>query len=368
MRARRILLALVIVLATALPASAQMGLTSGKSKSFYVQHNLDGFNYPAKRKDKYLINPWGLAFGPGTAIWIANNNSGFATLYKPNGKLLKLVVTVPSPAGRGGPATPTGVVFNPNQNEFGGALFVFCAEDGTISTWNESNGSAAQLAVDNSATGAVYKAMALGSNASGDLLFATDFSDGTVAVFDKNFNPVTVPGGFADPNLPAGYSPFGIVNINGSLYVSYAIPDASRVDEINGPGNGIVDVFDTDGNLLRRLVSNGALNSPWGMALAPSNFGPLSGMLLIGNFGDGRVNAYNPSTGASAGQLMGSKGQPLGAAGMWALVFGNGSVGARNTLFFAAGPGDQSQGVFGSFTPKTVKTVMGTGGGGGGGY
>ncbi|MGO9605430.1 MAG: TIGR03118 family protein [Candidatus Binataceae bacterium] len=369
MQTRRILFACLMTLAVAVPVRAAMMTNGSTTKSFYVQTNFDGFGVAAKKKDKYLINPWGLAFGPGTAIWIADNNSGLATLYTSSGKLLKPIVTIPPPSGKSGPAAPTGVVFNPRQSEFGGSLFIFCTEDGTISTWNQSNGSMAQLAVDNSAKNAVYKGIALGTNASGDLLFVADLNNAVVTVFDTNFDEVTVPGGFVDPNLPANFSPFGITNINGNLYVSYAMPDSARTDEVNAAGNGFVDVFDTDGNLIRRLISNGALNSPWGMALAPSNFGSLSGALLVGNFGDGHINAFDPTTGAPVGQLTGMKGQVLVVGGVWSLVFGDGSVGATNTLFFTGGPNNQADGIFGTFTLKTVKSGMGgMMGGGGGGY
>lgn len=221
--------------------------------------------------------------------------------------------------------------------------------------------------MDNSGKKAVYKGIALGTNALGDLLFATDLNNAVVTIFDKNFNQVSVPGGFVDPNLPANFSPFGIANINGDLYVSYAMPDSARIDEVNAAGNGFVDVFDTDGNLIRRLVSNGALNSPWGMALAPSNFGPLSGDLLIGNFGDGHINAFDPATGAMVGEPTGKNGQALVVGGVWSLVFGDGSVGATDTLYFTAGPNNQSEGLFGTFAPRTVKTSIGGMGGIGGG-
>lgn len=362
MQTRRIMFALAVVLTLAAPVKAKM--MKPPAKQFYVQTNYDGFNFRAKRKDRFLINPWGMAFGPGTAIWIADNNAGVSTLYNAKGKLLQPVVNIPPPMGSNAPSTPTGVLYNAHQNEFGGALFIFCTEDGTISSWNLSSGTGAQLMVDNSGKNSVYKALAMGTNASGDLIYVTDLHNNAIDVFDKGYNPVTVAGGFVDPAMPTNFSPFGIANINGRLYVSYAMPDGAGVDEVNGAGNGYVDVFDTDGNLIKRLISQGALNSPWGMALAPSNFGPLSGDLLVGNFGDGHINAFNPTTGATINQLLGSKGQPLVVDGLWALVFGNGSVGAANTLFFTAGPADQTEGVFGAFNLKTVKMGMGGGMGG----
>lgn len=365
MQTRRILFALAMTLTLVAPASARM--MKPPAKQFYAQTNYDGFNFRAKRKDQFLINPWGIAYGPGTAIWIADNNAGVSTLYNAKGKLLKPVVGIPAPMGTNSQSTPTGVVYNPHSSEFGGALFIFCTEDGTISTWNQSDGTAAKLMVDNSAKDSVYKAVAMGSNASGDLIFVTDLHNDAIDVFDKNFTPVTVSGGFSDPSIPANFSPFGIANIGGNLYVSYAMPDAAGVDEVNGAGHGYIDVFDTNGNLMRRLVSQGSLNSPWGMAMAPSNFGPLSGNLLVGNFGDGHINAFNPTTGAAAGQMMNSKSMAIVVDGLWGLVFGNGSLGSPTTLFFTAGPANQSAGVFGVFTVKT-KMSMGGGMGGGGGY
>jgi len=203
------------------------------------------------------------------------------------------------------------------------------------------------MAKDLSATGAVYKGLALGSTDSGNFLYATDFHDGFVQVFDSSFNPTTT---FTDSTLPAGYAPFGIANIGGKLFVSFALQDADAHDDVKGPGHGYIDVFDTSGNLLQQFAAQGTLNSPWGMTLAPGNFGTFSNVLLVGNFGDGRINAFDPTTGAFLGQMMGRNGKnPIEIDGLWGLKFGNGGQGGRsNLLFFTSGPNGESDGLFGS--------------------
>ena len=206
--------------------------------------------------------------------------------------------------------------------------------------------------VDNSASGAVYKGLALGNNGTGNFLYATNFNAGTIDVFDGNFAPAALSGNFTDPNLPAGFAPFGIQNIGGILVVTYAEQDASKHDDVPGAGNGYVDEFDMNGNLLKRLVSGGVLNSPWGVAMAPAGFGDLSGDLLVGNFGDGRINAFDPSTGAFLDTLNDGLGAPIVVQGLWGLLFGNGgNGGAQNELFFSAGINDEADGLFGKFVP-----------------
>jgi uncharacterized protein (TIGR03118 family) len=317
----------------------------------------DGF-VPAPNIDPQLINPWGISFPPGGPFWVADNNSGFSTLYNGSGVKQSLVVTVPPPGGSpaGTSATPTGNVFNSTTDFQVGAskaLFIFSTEDGTISGWN--SGTAAVLKVDNSAGGAVYKGLALGSNASGNFLYATNFNSGKVDVFDKNFAPATLSGTFTDPNLPAGFAPFGIQDLNGKLFVSYALQDAAKHDDVAGLGNGFVDVFDTNGNLLQRLISGGQLDSPWGMTIAPASFGQFGNDLLVGNFENSRINAYDPATGTFEGTLQDNLGNDLsltdvtGAKGLWDLTFGGGgSGGAANTLFFSSGINAEQDGLLGS--------------------
>jgi uncharacterized protein (TIGR03118 family) len=330
----------------------------------YLQTNLvSDLPGVARTTDANLRNPWGIVASATSPFWIADNATGVSTLYNGSGVAQSLVVTIPPPAGGTPPAAPTGIVFNSTTSfvvssggKSGAAAFLFATEDGTISGWNPTvDTTHAILEVDNSAPGAVYKGLALGSNASGNLLFAANFNAGTVDVFDTSFHTVNLP--FHDPTLPAGFAPFGIRNIGGSLYVTYAMQDAAKHDDVAGPGNGFIDVFDTNGNLLRRLVSGDVLNSPWGLALAPSTFGAFSNDLLVGNFGDGLINAFNPATGAALGQVLDVHGNAIHIDGLWGLSFGNGgSAGSTSTLFFTAGINGERNGLFGSLQPSLVGT------------
>jgi uncharacterized protein (TIGR03118 family) len=307
--------------------------------------------------DPNLVNPWGIAYSPTGPFWLANNRTGVSTLYDGSGQPQTLVVTVPPAPGGGGPGTPTGVAFN----DVGGfelapgrsALFIFATEDGTISGWNPGvNPTSAVLMVDNSGLGVVYKGLALASRAGNPTLYAVDFHGGKVDVFDTDFSPIALPGNFTDPTLPSGFAPFDVKLMGGALLVTYAMQDALGHDDVPGPGNGFVDVFDTDGNLMRRLISQDQLNSPWGLAQAPGDFGQFSNALLVGNFGDGRINAFDPGTGVFQGTLADSVGADLVTGGLWGLTFGNGgNGGATNTLYVTAGiPGDgniEDHGLFG---------------------
>ena len=309
---------------------------------------------PALHVDPNLVNPWGIASSPTGPFWVSDNKTGVSTLYNGAGNILPLVVTIPPPPGSpsGTLASPTGIVFNgtPDFGVTGGpSHFLFDTEDGTISGWN--SGVTAELQVDNSASGAVYKGLATGANGGSNFLYAANFHSGMVEVYNASF---VQTGAFTDPNVPAGYAPFGIQNIGGSLYVTFAQQDGSAHDDVAGPGHGYVDVFSTAGVLQRRLISGGALNSPWGLALAPSNFGSFSNDLLVGNFGDGTINAFDPATGALIGPLVDGANRPIVNEGLWGLAFGNGAnAGPSNTLFFTAGvPGVdgavESHGLFGS--------------------
>jgi uncharacterized protein (TIGR03118 family) len=328
----------------------------------YLQTNLvSDLPGVANATDPNLSNPWGIVASTKSPFWIADNATGLSTVYNGSGAVQSLVVTVPTPAGGTPPSAPTGIVFNSTTSfvvsgsgKSGTALFLFSTEDGTISGWSPAVDSThAILEVDNSATGAVYKGLALGSNASGNLLFATNFNAGTIDVYDTNFHKVNLP--FKDSTLTAGFAPFGIRNIGGNLYVTYAMQNAAKHDDVAGPGNGFIDVFDTSGNLLHRLVSNGKLNSPWGLALAPANFGTFSNDLLVGNFGDGLINAYDPTTGAFIGQVQDTRGNAVHIDGLWGLSFGNGgSAGSTNTLFFTAGINSERNGLFGALQASVV--------------
>ena len=335
----------------------------------FAQHNLVS-DIPgiASYTDPDLVNPWGIALSGGSPFWVADNGSGLATIYNSFGVKQGLVVTIPPPTGQTGTAAPDGQVFNPNSANFGGAHFIFSTEDGTISGW--SGGTSATLKVDDSAQNAVFKGLALAANGSNTYLYATDFHNNAIDVFDTNFNKVTLAGSFTDPTLPAGYAPFGIQASGGLLYVTYALQDAAKHDDVAGPGHGFVDVYDTNGNLVQRLISMGSLNSPWGMAWAPSGFGKFGGDLLVGNFGDGTVNVFNPTNGSWLAQLDDKNGNPIVNQGLWGLTFGNGGNGGfTNTLYFSAGiPGPngniEDNGLFGSVSsvpePGTL-TLLGSG-------
>jgi uncharacterized protein (TIGR03118 family) len=331
-----------LVLALAGPAAAHGG---GKGANVYKTRNLvSDIDGVARITDPNLVNPWGLSFGPATPAWVADNGKDVSTLYsggvrKSIPMTLQLVVGVP-----GG---PTGTVFNGTSGfKLNGqpAKFLFDTEGGQLLAWN--SGTAAQVVA--TTPDAIYKGLAI----AGNLLYAANFHAGTIDVFNDAFAPTTVPGGFTDPNLPKGFAPFNVQEIAGRIVVAYAKQDAKAEDEEAGPGLGFVDVFDTSGHLIRRLISNGALNAPWGLALAPRHFGPFSGDLLVGNFGDGAINAYNPRTGAFDGTLMNKDGNKILINGLWALRFGNGVIGTPQTLLFTAGIGDEDHGLFGEIVVR----------------
>ena len=337
------------------------------SQNEYVQRNLvSDLAGLAEHTDTNLVNPWGLAFSATSSFWVSDNHSGLSTLYDGSGNPQSLVVNIPSPAGFNPLGAPTGIIFNGTTNFAVGsnapAHFVFATEDGTIIGWN--TGSNAVLKVDNSSSGAVYKGLALGTAGASNYLYATDFHNGRIDVFDESYAPVTLTGGFSDPAIPAGFAPFGIQNINGQLYVTYAMQDAAKHDDVAGPGHGYIDVFTTSGQLVRQLIAIGALNSPWGLALAPVGFGPFGGALLVGNFGDGQINAYDPGNGTWFGVLNGTNGAPVQITGLWAIAFGNGvKAGNAHTLYFTAGipgPGSvEDHGLLGSLSAAFPALTIG---------
>jgi uncharacterized protein (TIGR03118 family) len=266
-----------------------------------------------------------------------------------------LTVTIPPTAG-GTTSAPTGQVFNGGAG-FGGAVFLFDSEDGAISGWN---GGTSAVVDKDFGSAAVYKGLAISDPGMSDaVLYATNFRAGTIEAYDPNFaKPASVTGNFTDPNLPAGYAPFNDKVINGELYVTYAVQDAEKHDDHAGPGLGIVDIFNLDGTFDKRLISDGgALNSPWGLQIAPASFGSFAGDLLVGNFGNGMINAYNATTGVFVGTLDGSNGSPIVIDGLWGLTIGNGSAaGSLNTLFFTAGPNGENDGLFGSLAVPEPST------------
>jgi uncharacterized protein (TIGR03118 family) len=303
---------------------------------------------PAAHVDPHLVNAWGLVASPTSPWWVSDNGTDLSTLYNADGTKRALEVTVNS--------APTGIVFaNVASNFLVGPLatpaaFIWSTEEGTILGWNGSLGTTAQVKVSN--PGAVYKGLAIATTATGPLLYATDFVGGRVDVFDGQWHQVTTPGGFVDPNLPSGYGPFGIQTIGSRIYVGYAKQSGTE-DELHGQGLGVVDAFDIGGRLLARVAQHGQLNAPWGLALAPASFGEFGGDLLVGNFGDGRINAYAQQPDGSferAGGLRDSSGRAIAIDGLWALEFGHGapSNGPIDRLFFTAGPNDEEDGLFGS--------------------
>jgi uncharacterized protein (TIGR03118 family) len=344
-------------LACAFGVLALASASGAWASDFYRQRNLvsDTSQIRAEHRDPRLVNAWGLAFNPFGLAWVADNGTGFSTLYDGDGKPQSLVVTIPGSGKNTG--NPTGTVFYGGTaflvtkgSTSGPSRFLFVNEDGGISGWSPMvDPTHAVRVVDNSGSNAVYKGVAISGNGRGTLLYATDFHNGKVDVFDSAFKPVSLPDRpFHDPNLPSGYAPFGIQSINGDLYVTYAKQNADRHDDVHGRGLGYIDVFDPNGRLLRRLASNGALNAPWGMALAPASFGKFSNRLLVGNFGDGLINAYDLATGQWVGRLKGPDRKPIYVPGLWGIAFGNGlSNQPIDTLFFTSGPAGESHGLYG---------------------
>jgi uncharacterized protein (TIGR03118 family) len=318
--------------------------------------------------DAHLVNPWGIAFGPTTAIWVANNRSATATQYDGNGKAQPTAtpLVVNFAAGAGGAAfNPTGMVFNASTDfvvaatASGASKFIFAGEGGMIAGWSPGVDRTHAITAFTAADGAVYKGLAIASNGAGNFLYATDFHGNKVDVFDTHFTKQTASATvfpFIDPTLPAGYAPFGIQALKTGaagatqIYVTYAQQNGTdNHDQTNGAGLGLVDIFDANGAFVSRLVATGgALNAPWGVALAPADFGTLSNAVLVGNFGDGKINAFAAGTGVFVGAVTDSHGAAFAQPGLWGIAFGNDAANQpHNTLFFAAGVNDQANGEFG---------------------
>jgi uncharacterized protein (TIGR03118 family) len=308
----------------------------------------------AANTDANLVNAWGIAFNPTGFVWVANNHTNTATLYDGNGVPQSLVVSIPP--GAAGDAGPTGIVFNgapdfkvTQNGTTGVAAFIFASEAGTIAAWAPTvNRTNAVTMFDGGPNGPIYKGLALANFAGANYLYAADFRSNKIDVFNSSFAKVTLPGGFSDPSLPAGFAPFGIQAIGNRIYVAYAQQATTGPDEVAGAGLGALDVFDTSGVLIKQLTVGGPLNAPWGMAMAPANFGSFSNALLVGNFGDGKINAYDPTSGQLMGTLSTPDGAPIVIDGLWGIAFGNGiNSQPANTLFFAAGPADETHGQYG---------------------
>ncbi len=344
--------------------------TPSPANSYLIHNLVSDLPDTADFQDPNLINPWGLATTATSPFWIGNNGTGTSTLYGTTGIAVALVVTIPTPSSPTGGAV-SGTIANTTTsfNVATGkpASFIFCTEDGTISGWNSSvNPTAAIIAVDNSKAGAVFKGCVIGGTAAAPVLYAADFHNGVVNMFDANFKPIAAPTAFLDPSIPAGFAPFNVAIFNGKIYVTYAKQDSAKHDDVAGAGNGYVDVFDGSGTLITQLISKGLLNSPWGMQIAPATFGQFSGALLVGNFGDGTINAFDPTKGTPLGTLKDSTGHTLTIDGLWGLLFGNGGRGGDpSTLYFTAGtPGPygedpESHGLFGSIQAPPSFTAAG---------
>jgi uncharacterized protein (TIGR03118 family) len=346
-------LAAVAALALAGPSTAASAGGHPHDRAFKQRNLVSDIAGVARITDRNLVNPWGLAAGPSTPLWVADNGTDVSTLYSGavNGSIpaiVPLVVSIPGGA-------PTGVVFNPtsgfvvrNGPASAPANFIFDSEAGRITAWSQRVPPMTQAQTVASTPGAIYKGLALATTRNrGTLLYAADFHGAKIDVFDDHFAPVNLPGAFVDRGLPAGFAPFNIQELRGRLYVAYAKQDAAAEDEVAGAGLGFVDVYDTNGRLLKRLVSQGNLNAPWGLVIAPKRFGGFGRDLLVGNFGDGKIHAYDARNGRPEGGLVNKDGNPIQIDGLWALRFGNGTFGTPNGLLFTAGIGDEEHGLLG---------------------
>ena len=354
----------------------QVVLHQHHHNQLFSQDNLVSDDQPghlnAQVQDANLINPWGVAFSPTGPFWVNNNATGTATIYDVNPTTnttaaASLVVTIAPPAGATGPAAPTGIVYNTDSSGFmvngKPATFIMDTEDGTISAWN--GGTETTLEVDNSSNaaagdntvnpaegiGAVYKGLAIGTESNGTtLLYAANFRHGTVDVFNDQFQQIQ---SLTDGSLPAGFAPFNVQVLNGDLFVTYAKQDQFKHDDVAGAGNGFVDEYTLNGQLIARVASNGPLNSPWGMAIAPSDFGKYAGDLLVGNFGDGTISAFDlQNHDQYMGKLLGIDGKPITIGDLWTLTPGNGgSAGSTGQIYFTSGVQNESAGLFGAIAP-----------------
>jgi uncharacterized protein (TIGR03118 family) len=352
----RNVLALGLVAALAILAPVASAAASQPGNAYHQTNLVSDLPGTAQLTDSDVVNPWGLAFSPTSPAWVANNGTGKATLYRgfvDGSPIAKVPLVVSIPGG-----APTGQVFNPTPGfvvssgtSSGPALFIFDSEAGLVTGWNPGvppPPPSTQAQVGASVPDAIYKGLAIASTTGGTFLYAANFHQGRIDVFDSSFNLVHLSGSFQDPEIPPGFAPFNVQALGGLLYVTYAKQDAAREDDVAGPALGFVDVYSTSGQLLRHLIEHGQLNAPWGLALAPAGFGRFSGALLVGNFGDGRINAYDPTTGEFLGRLRHEDNSPVQIDGLWALRFGNGVIGNPTTLLFTAGIDDEAHGLFGA--------------------
>lgn len=362
--------------ADAAPGSGGAGATEGGAAAAVTMKNLTGDQAgTAANVDPNLVNAWGLAINPkaqgGPAIWVVANGTGMATVYDQTGKVRPVTVKIPVPGDPTATSGPTGQVFNDSAS-FMGDLFIFSTEDGAIAGWK--TGATATIRVDNSASEAIYKGLAIVDFTGGKSLIAPDFHNGKIDMYNQAYAPSTATDKFVDPNIPQGYAPFNVAFLDGKVYVTYAKQDDAKEDDVKGAGFGYVNVFEPDGTFTKRLVSQQQLNAPWGMTIAPPSFGSLAGSLLVGNFGDGKINAFDKTSGAPMGALMDTTGAPVHIDGLWAVVAGPTTSGAANVtanavtgdaaasdagggdlsqkVFFTAGPADEAHGLMGELTPS----------------
>jgi uncharacterized protein (TIGR03118 family) len=351
----------LLVVSAAGAAQAQSG-----ANSYRVVNLVSNVAGVAAETDPGLVDPWGFS-NPGTPFWLSDHASGLSTVYAATGvPNAAVIVTIPAASGSG-TGKPTGQVQNSAAAAFklsnnANASFIFATEDGLIAAWNNAIGKVAEIEVNNSSKNAVYKGLAIGTSDAGGTLYGANFRSGKIDTWGPNYVPVTLAGSFADAQVPAGYAPFNIWNISSKLYVEYAKQDKNQFLDAGGAGAGYVAVFDLNGNLITHLVSGGVLNSPWGVAVAPAGWGSFGGALLVGNFGDGRVNAFDATNGTFLGTLQNTDGSPIAISGLWGMVFGTGTKADINTLYFCAGiPNGSSipRGLLGTIAPPSAVTAVG---------
>jgi uncharacterized protein (TIGR03118 family) len=379
---------------TALVANTPAGTVDDLAANTIASGDSSTFTFPKTVNtslDAHLSHGWGVSFGPGAPVWVNDHATNLSSLYDGHGNVIAAsvqpAVAIP-PNASGAAAGPTGIVANIDTTRCptisastcsfgtgftagaGAAQFIFAGTGGTISAW--AAGDTAITEFDGSASGDVFTGLAIYTQSTGQTyLLATDFHSGKVDVFDSSFAPNTTafPGGFQDPSLPAGYAPFGIQTIGNLIYVTYAKQPAAPGPEVDGEGLGLVDEFDGTGTLVKQLIGvGGPLNAPWGVAMAPAGFGQFGGDLLVGNFGDGRINAFDPSSGKMLGTLMdAATGTPIHIPGLWGIAFGNGAFSqSASTLYYAAAPDMKTQGLYGSIS--VAASSSGSPPPGGGGY
>jgi uncharacterized protein (TIGR03118 family) len=327
----------------------------------------------AQITDQFLKNPWGVSYAPGGPFWVSDNATGVTTLYRVNpttNVTNKVILGMPPDPSGGvvippfGSATPTGQVFNAGgSSAFNGDAFLFVSEDGTIAGWRGALGTKAEV-LQTADTANVYKGVTQVNMGGHSYLLSANFRAGSIDVMKGDALAPNLTGNFNDPNLPSGYAPFNIKQIGSKVYVTYALQDSAKHDDSPGAGHGFVSAFDLQGNFLGRIGTMGTLNSPWGLALAPSSFGKFAGDLLVGNFGDGTINVFSadPSSPGFLGQLMGSDGKAISIDGLWSLTAGNdGNAGSSQNIFFAAGPNGEVNGLFGvlqAVVPEPTSMVL----------